>query len=226
LGTGGTTQNGITSMDTFHRDTDYWNLTQDIPWVYNLTGLYEIPVYRGQPGVLGRLLGGWAVAPLFTAQSGSPLCVGTGAETFGSWMGGCAVGLRPYTGGNTAHLDVIASGSAGSAGNPASGGSGINMFTNPQDVYDSFRPMILGTDSRFGNALRGFPTWNLDLAVRKSLSIREGMGATFSFEFINFLNHFQPANPTLNVFSAANWGVVTAQSNAPRRIELGLRFFF
>jgi hypothetical protein len=213
-------------MDTFHRDTDYWNLLQDIAWVYNLTGLYEVPIFRSQRGIAGRLLGGWAVAPLFTAQSGSPLCVGTGAESFGSWTGGCAVGLREYTGGNTAHLNVVAAGSAGSAGNASSGGAGINMFSDPQAVYDSFRPMILGVDSRFGGALRGFPTWNLDLAVRKNVFFREGIGATLSFEFINFLNHFQPANPTLNVFSAASWGVVTAQSNAPRRIELGLRIFF
>lgn len=226
LGNGGTTQNGITSMDTFHRDTDYQPLTQDIEWVYNMTALYDVPVYRSQAGVIGRLLGGWSVAPLFTAQSGSPLCVGTGAESFGSWMGGCAVGLRSYTGGNTAHRNVVASGSAGSSGNASSSGSGMNMFSDPQAVYDSFRPMVLGLDGRFGGPLRGFPGWNLDLAVRKSIAFRENMGATLSFEFMNVLNHFQPANPGLNVFNAAGWGVVTGQAIDPRRIEFGLRIFF
>ena len=141
-------------------------------------------------------------------------------------MGGCAVGLTPYTGGNTAHDDIVATGTAGRSGNPATGGSGINMFTDPQAVYQSFRPMILGVDGRFGNMMRGFPVWNLDLAVRKTMRFRESMGATLSFEFINLFNHFQPANPTLNVFDAASWGVVTGQGNDPRRIEFGLRFFF
>jgi hypothetical protein len=226
LGNGGTTQNGITSMDTFNRDTDYRPLGHDIPWVYNLTALYDIPGFSTQRGVLGQLLGGWALAPLFTSQSGIPLCVATGAESFGSWMGGCAVGLTPYTGGNTAHHDIVATSTAGRSGNPATGGSGINMFTDPQAVYQSFRPMILGVDGRFGNMLRGFPVWNLDLAVRKTMRFRESMGATLSFEFINLFNHFQPANPTLNVFDAASWGVVTGQGNDPRRIEFGLRFFF
>jgi len=226
LGNGGTTQNGITSMDTFHRETDYQPLGHDIPWVYTLTALYDLPGFRSQPGVLGRLLGGWSVAPLFTAQSGSPLCVGTGAESFGSWTGGCAVGLRKYTGGNTANRDIVASGVAGSAGNASTGGSGINLFSNPQAAYDSFRPMVLGLDQRFGGPLRGFPGWNFDLAVRKSIAFREHIGATLSFEFMNVLNHFQPANPSVNVFSAANWGVVTGQSVDPRRIEFGLRIFF
>ena len=74
--------------------------------------------------------------------------------------------------------------------------------------------------------MRGFPVWNLDLAVRKTMRFRESMGATLSFEFINLFNHFQPANPTLNVFDAASWGVVTGQGNDPRRIEFGLRVFF
>jgi hypothetical protein len=226
LGDGGTTQNGITSMDTFNRDTDYRPLGHDIPWVYNLTALYDIPAFSRQRGIAGRILGGWAIAPLFTAQSGSPLCVATGGETFGSWMGGCAVGLTHYTGGNSAHRDIVVSGTAGRAGNPATGGSGINMFSDPQAVYQNFRPMILGLDGRFGGFLRGFPGWNLDAAVRKTIRFRESVGATLSFEFINLFNRFQPGNPSLNVFDAASFGVVAGQGNDPRRIEFGLRIFF
>ena len=173
------------------------------------------------------MLGGWSLAPLFTAQSGAPLCVGTGSQTFGGGpRGGCGIGLSKYTGGNSAVENVVATGSAGSNGNAARGGSGINMFSDPQAVYNNFRPMILGLDGRWGNVLRGFPRWNIDMAVRKTISVREGMGATLSFEFVNVLNRFQPADPALNLFIAATWGVVTGQANAPRRIELGLRIFF
>ena len=35
-------------MDTFNRDTDYRPLGHDIPWVYNLIALYDIPAYRTQ----------------------------------------------------------------------------------------------------------------------------------------------------------------------------------
>ncbi len=176
LGNGGTTQNGITSMDTFNRDTDYRALGHDINWVYNLIALYDIRAFSDQRGLVGKILGGWSVAPLFTAQSGSPLCVGTGNESFGSWMGGCAVVTTPYTAGNSAHGDIVATGTAGRAGNPSAGGSGINMFTDPQATYQTFRPMILGVDGRFGGLLRGFPGWNLDASVGRPYDSRRQWG--------------------------------------------------
>lgn len=226
LGDGGTTQNGITSIDSYHRDTDYRTPSQDINWVYNIYALYDVPYKASQHGVVGKLLGGWSVAPLFRAQSGAPLCVGTGGESYGGYSGGCAVWVNKYNGGNSVNRNVVASGSAGSVGNASRGGSGINLFPDPQAAYDSFRPMIVGRDGRPGNPLRGFPLWNVDMAVRKTALIREGLGLQLNFEFVNLFNHFVPANPTLSVFSPTNWGVVTGQGNDPRRIEIGARFFF
>jgi hypothetical protein len=226
LGNGGTTQNGITSTDTFNRDVDYRPLTQDIPWVYNAYAFYALPYYRTQKSVAARVFGGWSLAPLFRAQSGQPLCVGTGAESMGGWAGGCAVGLSQYTSGNTAYKNLETPGNAGRDGNPSRGGSGINMFDNPQAVYEQFRPMVLGLDGRFGGMLRGFPRWNLDMAVKKTILFKEGIGATLSFEFLNLFNHFAPADPALNYFAPTSFGVVTGQATEPRRINLGLRIFF
>ena len=226
LGNGGTTQNGISSTDTFNRDVDYRPLGHDIPWVYNAYAFYAAPFYRSQKGAAGRILGGWSVAPLFRAQSGQPLCVGTGAESMGGWSGGCAVGLSQYTSGNVAQTNLETTGNAGRDGNPSRGGSGINMFANPQAVYDQFRPMVLGVDGRFGNFLRGFPRWNMDMAVKKSILVREGIGATLSFEFLNLFNHFAPGDPSLNYFAPTSFGVVNGQATEPRRVNLGLRLFF
>ena len=227
LGNGGTTQNGITSMDTFNRDVDYRPLGHDIPWVYNAYALYELPYYRSQRGVAGtaarRMVGGAAV---HARKAASPLCVGTGAESMGGWAGGCAVGLSRYTAGNTAHLNVETRRQRGTRRQPLRGGSGINMFTDPQAVYKQFRPMVLGIDGRFGNFLRGFPRWNFDMAVKKTILFREGIGATLSFEFLNFFNHFAPADPSLNYFAPTSFGVVTGQAIEPRRVNLGLRVFF
>ena len=101
---------------------------------------------QGPARLLGQVLGGWAFAPLFTAQSGVPLPVlisgGTGnaCQSFGEMdctSGGTAnhenaVALVPYTGGNSAHYSVVSTGAAGSAGNPSVGGSGINIFSEPE----------------------------------------------------------------------------------------------
>jgi len=51
------------------------------------------------------------------------------------------------------------------------------------------------------------------------------------FQFSNLLNHFQPANPTMNIDSPAAWGVVTNQATSAnglqaRQMEFGLRIRF
>lgn len=243
LGTAGVTQNGLRSpVDQWNLRANYGSQPYDTRWVYNLFMFYRPPVFKAQRGVLGNLLSGWAFAPLFTAQSGIPLNVAisggasTGCQSFGE--ANCAyngagsrenaVALAPMNYSTSAHYNVVASGVAGTAGNASSGGSGINMFENPSAVYSNFRRLILGVDTNGGGAgvLRGFPTWNLDMAVTKDIRVREGMGATLSFQFVNILNHFQPANPSLNIDSPTNFGVIGGQSNTPRQMEFGLRIFF
>ena len=62
--------------------------------------------------------------------------------------------------------------------------------------------------------------------MAKDIRIREGIGATLSFQFINVLNHYQPANPSLNLDSPGSFGVITGQAGTPRQMEFGLRLFF
>jgi len=238
LGTGGFGSGILTPVDMWNIDSMYGVQAFDITWVYNLSMYYRPPGYKTQRGVLGQLLGGWGFAPLFTAQSGAPLAVSTSSgcgQSFGEANCGYlsqsyerAVPSAPYTGGNSAHYDVVASGVAGQNGNASIGGAGLNMFADPSAVYSGFRRLILGVDTRSGGAgpLRGFPMWNLDLAVNKDIRIREGMAATLSFQFVNVLNHFQPANPGLSIDNPAGWGVIGGQATPPRQIEFGLRIFF
>ena len=246
LGTGSVQQSTsqFTVINPWNIDGMYGPQPFDIRFVYNLNMLYEIPFMRTQRGVLGRVLGGWSVAPLFTAQSGAPLMVniGTGnnqnCQSFGESV--CdgsvntyenAILAYPYPYGNSAHYNVIGTNGIATAGNPASGGSGINIFANPAAAYADFRRPVLGLDTTsngFG-VLRGFPTWNLDLAINKNFAVTERIGVTFVAQFSNVLNHFQPSSVTSNfttLDSSTTWGVVRDQSNTPRQIEFGLRVFF
>ncbi|HWB96783.1 MAG TPA: carboxypeptidase-like regulatory domain-containing protein, partial [Bryobacteraceae bacterium] len=75
LGTGGFGSGILTPMDMWDVSSMYGSQAFDINWVYNLSIYYRPPVYKGQKGVLGQLLGGWVFSPLFTAQSGAPLSV-------------------------------------------------------------------------------------------------------------------------------------------------------
>jgi hypothetical protein len=241
MGTYGATQtsSSITVLNPYKISEMYGPQPFDIRFVYNLSMVYQPKWFAGQ-GLLHTVLGGWNISPLFTAQSGAPLEVNLGSpancQSFGE--SNCssdstyenAVLISKYTQGNSVHSNVTSSTSIASNGNPAKGGSGLNIFSDPTAAYNQFRRLILGVDTTSGGAgvLRNFPTWNLDLAVSKDFRIREGMGLTFNAEFANALNHFQPGltnSTSMNLDSQANWGVVTgpATGNTPRQIEFGLR---
>jgi hypothetical protein len=204
--------------------------------------LYEPPFLKGRKGLVGSLLGGWAIAPLFQARTGLPVqvSINTGTNSICQSFGemNCASGSTnenavlavPYTGGNSAHKDLVLSGTVGLNGNPSGGGSGINMFANPDSVYAGFRRLVLGLDHSGNGAgvIRGLPIWNLDMSLSKDFRFTERMGLTFLAQFANIFNHFQPGNPTLNIDSPQTFGVISSQSTTilSRQIEFGLRFHF
>jgi hypothetical protein len=240
LGTGFAAQSatGNTVLDVWDFHANYGPQGFDIRFIYNVSMTYQPGFYKSQKGVLGRVLGGWAISPIFTAQSGVPLRVTTsngnsGAfgeiyNSSGSSNNEGAVLLVPFTGGNSAHYGVAGSNGHGTTGDPAVGGSGINMFEDPDAIYKEFRRLILGIDHG-GNGtgvLRGFPTWNLDMTLSKDIHAKERVGATLMFQFTNILNHFQPSNPTVNIDSPASLGVVTGQTGSSRRLQFGLRIRF
>ncbi|MGH9641389.1 MAG: carboxypeptidase-like regulatory domain-containing protein [Terriglobales bacterium] len=216
----------------------------DIRFVYSMLVLYQPPMFKSQHGVAGHLLGGWAISPLFTAQSGAPnqISVGSGgnrnAQSFGESYGNSntglyenAVGVSPFTGGNSAHDNVHPT----CSNVASSGSSGINLFADPCAIYAEFRPPILGIDTNTnGNGpIRGFPTWNLDATVSKDIRATERFSATLTFQVVNVLNHFQPSNPgtNMNITSPQTWGVVsdqntTANGAQSRWMEFGLRIRF
>jgi hypothetical protein len=230
MGTGSLQQSSssITVVDPWNLHASYGPQPFDIRFVYSQLMVYQSPLFRSQRGVAGRLLGGWSISPLFTAQSGAPLQVnvGTGsnsdAQAFGEIYGNNnrayenAVLTGPYTGGNSAHYNVTSSAASGAGrnGNPSIGGSGINLFADPAATYALFRHPILGLDTTGGGAgvLRGLPSWSLDATVSKEIRATERFGATLIIQITNVLNHFQPENPTLNIDSPTTWGVITDQS--------------
>jgi hypothetical protein len=226
---------------------DPWNLhvgygpqSYDYRFIYNLSLVYQIPFFRSQRGFLGHVLGGWALTPVFTAESGAPLRVGIGtgatanAESFGEEYGNSnsasenAVLTSPYTAGSSAHFNVNVASGAGLNGDASKGGSGINMFANPAAVFAQFRPLILGLDTSAGGAgpLRGLSTWNVDATASKDFHIREKLGATLIIQANNAVNKFQPGNPSLNIDSPQTWGVISSQANSPREMQFGLRIHF
>jgi hypothetical protein len=242
LGTGTTSQatSSNTALDNYNLQNNYGPQSFDIKFIYNTAMYYSPKWFRGQKGVVGRVLGGWTFSPLFTAQSGSPVTMGysegqcTGCQAFGEVSTTSsattsfttnAQGLSPFTGGSSANYNVIPTTGTVGTNNP----TGVNMFADPATVLNQFRKCVLGFDTNCGGyALRGLPRWNMDLGITKSVLVREGIGADLSFQITNVLNHVALGNPTLTTTTPATFGRITgiATNTFSRQMEFGLRMHF
>jgi hypothetical protein len=220
----------VTVVDPFNINAGYGVQPYDRKFVDNVFLVYQPPFYKGQHGVMGHLLGGWSFAPIFTTGSGLPLELNTAngdSQSFGAADGvnffndendvlTCANNF-----GSSRHNNVSGSGNIGTAGS-------VNMFANPQAVYNCVRPLILGLDSGRGGAgvLRGMPFWNVDFQVKKNIHINERFSAEVQSIFSNVFNHDQLGDPLLSAASPNAWGVLSTQFNTPRSIEIGVRLRF
>lgn len=213
---------------------DYGTSLFDRRFVFNLLGMYDLPFGRSGRAVLKQLIGGWIVAPVFTAYSGLPLRVVTGSgQEFGQGggtRGGGAILLAKNTFGNSVHSGIAGNSKTQIAitGDPARGGTGLNLFADPDAVYASFRPTMISLDttSSGGGQLRGLDRWNLDLTVAKKVKLSEQASVTFNAQFFNFFNNVMFSDPTVNLQRPQTFGVISSQMNSPRIVQLGLHVDF
>ncbi|MDT7602911.1 MAG: hypothetical protein QOF61_908, partial [Acidobacteriota bacterium] len=227
----------------FFPDFDYGASDFDRTHVFNGYFLYDLPTNRGDRLRTGtrfdKLIEGWSISGIMRAASGAPLVVSQGVSALGGGtMLANATGAIPLvdprrlsTGVNSV---VAGSNNVGTNGDPIVGGSGINLFGNPELALNSFRRILLAQDGRSGraNPLRGFANWNLDLSLGKTTRVGEKLSARLSCDFFNFFNHTVFANPTLDLTNPRAFGVVTQQTVPTRResssrwVQFGLRVEF
>ena len=227
----------LEASSSFDHSIDYGPSFFDHRHVVTANWVYELPFGRGtrfstgnQP--LNKAIGGWYFSGIFKAASGLPLTV---AESNQAWGGGDTLGLvvsgaipinKPDFG-NSVHSGVPGSGGVGIDGNPATGGSSLNIFADPQAVLADFRPIQVSKDGRSARGvLRGFPYWNFDLSLAKRTLVTERVAFLFSADFLNAFNHVVFNDPTLSMQDPASFGVISSQANNPRAIQFGLRLEF
>jgi hypothetical protein len=247
LGTGSQVQatSQYSANDPFDLGRSYGYQPWDRKFMFNVWFTYTPPVYQGQQGVLGRVLGGWTFAPILDMGSGLPVgvytpqwasSVYTGGQSFGGMDGG---NISDYENA----VNICGGSSFGSTRHnnfsPGSQGFGsnapANMFQNPEAIYNCFRNPILGVDNGtnggIGN-LRGMPFWNVDFNIKKNVLITERFGAEFGAVFTNVFNHNQLADPGQTYLSdPADFGSLETsggafQVNNPRKIEVDVRLRF
>jgi hypothetical protein len=224
LGTGALVQatSEYTENDPFNLNNMYGLQQFDRKFVFNIYAMIDEPWYKGQQGVIGRILGGWSLSPIFTAGSGLPLFCGTNtdAQSFGS-----ADGANFFTNENCIATTAPP---GGSASLHADGPGTFNMFANPAAAVAAVRPPILGLDTGTGGVgiYRGLAYWNMDVRVVKEIKLMERYSLQFEYVVTNLFNHPVFVDPSLDPTSPSTFGETSSQGNIPRQMQFGLRFQF
>jgi hypothetical protein len=224
----------------YHPGFDYGDSLTDVRHTLQIYGTYDLPVLRKN-----RLFTGWYISGVGIARTGLPLLVSQGGDEFGSpslfGPGGDSAPLVQSTSlSEGVHHNVTGSGGVGTSGDPAAGGTGLNLFANPDAVFKAFRPFLLSQDTRGSRgAVRGLGLWNVDTSLGKSTNLTEAVKLIFTADFFNLFNHPTFDDPGfgggLSLNSPANFGVISTQASSllagvdfagPRRIQIGLRVEF
>jgi len=219
---------------------DYGPSKFDHRQIFNALFVYNLPTkFARLPAALNQVVGGWHVSGIFSALSGAPVYVTEGSQVWGggqrSTFSTVAVPLVAASSiGTGLHSNVAGSGGVGTNGNPATGGTGLNLFANPQAVYNDFGYVQLssGIDG-YGHPMRGLPFWNLDSSVGKRVVIAEHKALDFTFDFYNMFNHpnFSAGAGSLTG-SPVSFGVISStavpanRQSSARWIMFGARLEF
>jgi hypothetical protein len=163
--------------------------------------------------VAGKLVSGWGVNGVTTLQNGFPLHLSTAQNLTGS-LGG---GSRPNY-----NLAACPDGPAlsGSAESRLTRWFNTGCFTQPA-------AFTYGNLGRNLSSLRAHGIANFDFSVFKTTTLgRDGrVGLQFRSEFFNLFNRTQFNYPG-QALGVPAFGVVNAQYNNPRLIQLALRLSF
>ena len=232
LGTGAVVQadSEYTPDDPFNLNTMYGYQAFNRKFVYNAFFVYQPPFFKGQQGLMGRVLGGWSFSGIFAAGTGEPLEVLT--DTGDGQEYGAGDNSNYFGNENALPITNVKSGHAykGAGYGPLN----VNIFKQGPTAVNNFRNPILGLDTRdggFGNLI-GVPYWNMDFSAKKNVRVTEGVSMEFQGVVANVFNHNQWLDPLgLGLYQGpTNFGGIpgSAQetSGGDREIELGVRVRF
>lgn len=217
--------------DTYNMH-NLWGYSEfDTRHALTVTYSYDLPFFKNQRNLAGKIIGGWELTGIAQFQTGTPCGVGSkddfagvgspgsfGCGTEGQFwvVNGTAAVTGPPIQGNFA-------GPTGNANSPkyfaTTDASGKPIYTQPAAGTFNLQPNVRDTIHQ-----PGFQNWNLGLF--KKFPINEHTGFEFRAEAYNFINHPNWGSVQFNPTSST-FGEVTGKTTSnPRNLQLSLRFFF
>jgi hypothetical protein len=164
------------------------------------------PIGKQWNRLVDTVLGGWQANGTATLQTGQPLVLST-QNTSGS---GSAV-LYPNNNGKSAKLD-------------GSIHSRLNRYFNTS-VFSQPAPFTFGNTGRTLPDVRGPGVDNIDFSLFKNFRCTERARLQVRAEAFNLFNSPQFGFPG-QALNATAFGIISAQANSPRQVQLGLKVIF
>jgi hypothetical protein len=196
---------GYGSTNPLNRRFDYGLSNDDVPNVFNFSGVWQIP-NAPLHGLAGKLVNGWELTALTNWRSGFPFTVFSAQDNSFSGVGS---DRADYIGGK-ATLD-----------SGRSHGALIQEFYN----VSAFAPNAIGTFGSSGkNILRGPRFFDTDLGLLKNFAVVERVRVQFRAEFFNAFNNVNFGQPQ-NYLGSPATGQITG-ANSPRILQLALKLAF
>jgi outer membrane receptor protein involved in Fe transport len=205
-------------LDPFAPNLNKGNADYDARHRLVVSAVWDVPGPKTGKGLATQVLGGWSVAPIFTARTGSPYTIFdcTNAYNF------CPMAAF------TAPVSTAANGSPTPVGAPNTFNyltipSSVYNYTNPTYFYSDLPPFPNSMTSR--NAFRAPGVWNLDMGLYKSFKLSERFKLQFRAEAYNIFNH-------ANLYVVANNADVSSTSYIPaerlgrRNVQLAAKLIF
>ncbi|HLA09500.1 MAG TPA: TonB-dependent receptor [Pyrinomonadaceae bacterium] len=192
----------------------------DVRQAFNAAITYDLPkIDTGK--IVRTILGGWSIDTIFTARAATPVDI-TSSRTIGF----DSFSLRP---------DLV---------------PGVPLYLNDPGAPGGRRfnraAFVIPTAARQGtlgrNALRGFPVWQLDAALRRQFNVTERLKLQLRAEAFNLFNHPNFGDPNGSLTSSS-FGLSTSmfgrslgsfgtglntlyQVGGPRSMQLSVRLNF
>ena len=207
----------------------------DTPQVVNATAVWDMPFGDGKtfnPGnrIVRSLVSGYQLSGIYTYNSGIPLAI-TSSGCVVPGQSQCMPNYNPAYAGSPR---INGKYGAGATALHSPSYVDINAFVDPSvgssktsstaALYPNYTIGNLARTAPYG--LRGPSSYDIDVSLQRTISIREKYKIVLNVQAFNLTNVVIFTGPPVSTSTASTFGIVTGQSNLSRDIQLQGRFNF
>ncbi|WP_213804451.1 carboxypeptidase-like regulatory domain-containing protein [Granulicella sp. dw_53] len=226
---------GTAPQDHFNIAQEYGRSQYDRTNIITINGVWDLPWYRDQNGLVGRLVGGWEVSGIYAINSGLPLTatMSSGGTVFYGSQASASSGANGGVATDAAGLGILGPSTQGlrpdMVGNPNSG-NGLFQVHNRLNWFNRTAFAASGPNSgRVGNERRGViegPGFNrLDVGLFRNFKLYERLVFQLRGEAYNVANHTNWQTVGVTATTASTFGQVTATRD-PRILQVAGKLTF